>query len=950
MLRNVAYRLNIKFIDKRFAKNKAHKFEILKKSPKAIHEYVTKKSNMKDFYLNKLCGPERMELLSIKKDDLKDKISTIKNVVLLSDNHKGLVAVDWENSPNSLSQMSGIGVSCILSNNSIDIKDLPKITILLDHVPYPTLKKLTENIIKRYHESHLPMPLPVYENLLMNFKQVNESKSTAVSPKAILDDISTLLDFRNQELETKMAFVLPSLDEAGELARKNIFQNVLNQFQLALNFKKVSSPVLNDTITEVAFEGDRFDVTFDQFNVVLKKLTTGFGQCELRPIHTDILKILSHFNKDDSQFSVFSHMKFLSVGNNSPDQRAYGSLLDTYIKKKEVFKSIDLVEEYKANMMQHYDSIYLMNIGFNQFIKNKIPLLPLHYEDPNHFDNLHKLLEELKMNKGFSDNEISEYYMGLPIDLRIKLAKAIIETLKSPAFNDTQKEDVLLNLKRKAWYICYGIIQELSLPKEVYVSDKILLESSEKKSTLGLSVPQIEHVSTRKDNTENQEIVLEDNNSPKDVIQLNKVTENFGYKFTNVLISLASIDKDVDFARALYSRFFNEMIKPKINVSSDINNEFDYKQREMWAEIYSLLMESYGSHFNIVKNIDTQAKVTIDGLLSQGIQVNNGAIAGLTRLYEQDSIINAIRKTIIDSSFGQINYPSSSAPDKLKPSDIGFLPVFTVDKDESLRLSESKSLMEYHYFNFKTKYERDAETSEVPDAFVEQIRAVADMENDMEALDNLQRLFFTWYVKHCSSGMINSAMTKEGSILQYVEVPMNMTDSVDEYKNRMNTFFIDFTKVFKLLTDFKNTNSPETIKTLYLETFKSWKAQDVLNSQIKFNLLNHDLKYMAHTWNEQSSLNNLNLFKKSLLEGKLTQMALSQAGHEFYNNYALALLLNDMGSEGFKFIEQTKDTINYNAQTLRYYEIFFFEIEDMVKVSKIIELKKVMNDRAENAE
>lgn len=173
-------------------------------------------------------------------------------------------------------------------------------------------------------------------------------------------------------------------------------------------------------------------------------------------------------------------MKFLSVGNNSPDQRAYGSLLDTYIKKKEVFKSIDLVEEYKANMMQHYDSIYLMNIGFNQFIKNKIPLLPLHYEDPNHFDNLHKLLEELKMNKGFSDNEISEYYMGLPIDLRIKLTKAIIETLKSPAFNDTQKEDVLLNLKRKAWYICYGIIQELSLPKEVYVSDKILLESSEK--------------------------------------------------------------------------------------------------------------------------------------------------------------------------------------------------------------------------------------------------------------------------------------------------------------------------------------------------------------------------------------------------------------------------------------------------------------------------------------
>lgn len=946
MLRNLACRLTTRFIDKRFAKNKAHKFEILKKSPKAIDEYVTKKSNMRDYYLKKLCGPEKLELLSINKDNLKDKISAIKNVVLLSESHKGLVPIDWENSPNMISQMSNIGVSFLLSDKSTDINELPKITVLLDQVPYPTLKRLTKNILKRYHESHIPMHLPVYEHLLNNYKQVYETISTPASPKAVIDDILTLLDFRHKEVENKMASVLPGLDEAGELARRNIFQNVLNQFQLALNLKKTSSPVLNDTITDVAFEGDRFNVTFDQFNLVLKKLTTGFGQCELRPIHTEILKILSHFNKDDSQFSVFSHMKFLSVGNNSPDERAYGSLLDTYIKKKELFKSIDIVEEYKANMMQHYSSIYLMNIGFNQFIKNKIPLLPLHYKDPNHFDNLHRLLEELKMNKGFSDSEISEYYIGLPIDLRIKLAKAIIETIKSPAFNDTQKEDVLLSFKRKAWYICYGIIQELSLPKDVYVSDKILLESSEKTKTLGLSVPQIEHISAREDNTEYQEVILKDNNSSEDVIKLNRVTENFGYKFTSLLISLASIDKDVDFARAVYSAFFNEMIKPKINGLSDLGDAFNYKQREMWGEIYSLLMESYGDHFSIVKNIDTQAKAAIDSILSQGIKVNNGVTCGLTRLYEQDSIINAIRKTIIDSSFGHINYAMGSASDNLKSNDIGFLPIPTIDKDASLRLSESKSLMECHYFNFKNKKELDVEATEVPVEFVDQIRVVANMENDMEALNNVQRLFFTWYVKHCSRGLINNAMTKERSILKYVEVPMNMSNNFDEYKNRMNTFFIDFTKVFKMLSDFRNTNSPETIKTLYLETFKSWKTQDVLNSQITYNLLNHDLSYMAHTWNEQSSLNNLNLFKKSVLEGKPAEMALSQLDHDFYNNYALALLLNDMGSEGFKFIEQTKDSINYNAQTLRYYEMFFFEIEDMVKVSKIIELKKVMNVRA----
>lgn len=945
MLRKIACRLNAKLIDKRFAKNKAHKFEILKNSPEAIEEYVTKKSEMKDFYLKKLCGPEKLELLSINNDQLKNKISAIKDVLLLNEGQKQMVLVDWENSPNSLAKMSEIGVNCLLTNETIDIKDLPKITVLLDHVPYPTLKKLTENIMKRYTDSHLPMPLTVYENLLLNYKQINENVSTAVSPEAIINDILTLLDFRNQEVEAKMGSVLPGLDGDGELAKKDIFENILKQFQIALNFKKMASPVLNDTISDVAFEGDKYDVTFDQFNLVLKKLTTGFGQCELRPIHTDILKILSHFKEDDSQFSVFSHMKFLSVRNNSPDERAYGSLLDTYINKKEVFKSIDLVEEYKANMMEHYDSIYLMNIGFNQFIKKKIPLLPLHYQDSNHFDNLHKLLEELKNNRGFSDSEISEYYMGLPIDLRIKLVKAIIETLKSPAFNATQKEDTLLNLKKKAWYVCYGIIQELSLPNDVYVSKKVLLDSPENKLTSGLSVPQIDHISTRKDSTESQEVLPEKNYSFNEVIQLNKVTEDFGFKFTNVLISLASIDKDIDFARALYSNFFNEIIKPKLNASSGINNTFDYKQRELWAEIFALLMESYGNHFNIVKNIDTQTKATIDSILSQGIKVNNGVIAGFTKLYKQDSIINAIRKTIMNSSFSQVNNRSSCVSDKLKSDNIGFLSVSSIEKDESMRLSESKTVMECHYFNFRGKNKLDAETSQVPEAFVEQVRVIADMENDMEALNNLQLLFFAWYVKHCDSGFINNNMTKEESILKFVEVPMNMKNDFEEYKNRMNSFFIDFTKVFKMLTDLKNTNSPETIKALYLETFKSWKAQNVLNSQITYNILNHDLGYIAHTWNEQSSLKNLNLFKKSIMKGKPVEMALSKAEHDFYNSYTLALLFNDMGSEGFKFIEQTKDTVNYNAQTLRYYEIFFFEIEDMIKVSKIMELKKIMKNR-----
>lgn len=945
MLRRLSSRLNSKLIDKRFVKNKNHKFETLKKSPTVLNEYTAKKSQLKELYIAKLCGPDKYDILANNRNLLENKKSVIKNNILADAEHKDIVPVDWENSPNSLSKMSEIGVNYVLSGAKINTKDLANITVLFENVPYVTLKKLTENILKRYQESRRPMPLSVYENLLQNYKQNNETPSTIVPPDVIVNDIITLLDFRKQEIESKMAFNVPGLDEAGELSRKLIYDNVLEQLQTSLEFKKMVSPVSNMTISDVGFGGKNGVLTLDKFNLVLSKLTSAFGQCELRSVHTKVLKILSCFSKADAQFEVFSHMKFLSVRNNSPDEEAYASLLDTYIKEKELFKSIDLVEEFKENMMKHYQSIYLMNIGLNQFLKEKIPLLPLHYKDPAHFDNLHKLLDELKNNKGFSDSEILEYYMGVPISLRVKLVKSIVETLKSPTFNDTNNQETLISLKRKAWHICYGIIQELSVSKNVSVSKDLLIESSGNDSTSGLAIPLINHIDVKASTNNDNDTVTDITKAHEENMVLNKVTEEFSYKFTNVLMSLASIDKDIDFARALYSRFFDDIILPRIKNSSDISYSLDYKQRESWAEIFSILMETYGSHENIVKKLDTQTKVTIERILGQGIKLNNGTKVGFTRLYQQDTIIDAMRSKIMNSFVSEMSSTSLPIMAMRKSTAIGFLPISRIEEDEGLRLAESAAIMKWHYFNFNKKNQLYVDKTEVPKPFLEQINTIAKIDNDMEALHNLQLLFFSWYVDHCKNGLLNSAMTNEKVIIKYVEVPKNMAHNSEQYKNRMDDYFIDFTKVFKMLTDYKSSFSPDLLKTLYLESFKSWKAQHVLNNQMAYNVVNNDPEYLSHTWNEQTSLNNLNLLKKMNVEGQKAELVLSDSNHEFYDKYALALLLNDMGTEGFNFIEQTKNIITYSPQTLRYYEVFFFEIEDMEKVAKILEVKKLMLEK-----
>lgn len=950
MLRKSVSRFYSNVIYKRPLKAKNVNVHELKKSPKIIDQFLNKKSQLKELYLDKLCGPDKYETLANSQNLLENKKAVIRNKILLNESQKSLVPVDWDNSNNALSQMSSIGVKYLLSDAKIQMKDIPSITSLLDNVPYETLKNLTANILKRYSESPRPMPPSVYENLLLNYKQNLENQSSLLPPSTVFNDIMTLLNFREQEVKNKMNSIVPELDESGKLARKHIYENILEQLYITLDFKKKISPLANESLREIGFSGKGNELTLETFNSLLAKLTEVFGLCELRSVHTDVIKILGTFKQADSQFKIFSHMKFLSIRNNSPDEDAYASLLDTYIKENELFKSIDLVEEFKQNMMQHYDTIYMQNIALNQFLKDKIPLLPLHYKDPAHFDNLNKLMDQLVMERGFSHEEISEYYMGVPIALRIKLVKAISETLKTAKFNDLHGQDTLISLKKKAWYICYGIIQELSVPKSASVSKDVLLESSKENDAAGLVVPSIDHVDASKSSKseikeEKQVIESNENNHV-----LNKLTEEFSYEFTNVLLSLASIDKDVDFARALYSTFFTSVILPKTKASTDINNVFDYKQRESWAEVFSMFMESYGSAYKLVSKLDTQTKGTISKIMEQGIKLGNSIKADSVKLYESDPIINAMRSKIINSVNGDKSNLLKSPGKLTKSLHIGFLPITSIENDEGLRLAESAAVMKLHYFNFDLKNQVNASNVEVPTQFVEQIAMISEAANELEALNSLQLLFFNWYVKHCKAGRVNGAMTSEELMLRYVEAPRSMADYADHYTKRMDEFFIDFTRVFKVFTDYKETSSPEHLKSLYLETFKSWKTQNVLNSQMTFNVMNNDPGYLTRTWNEQTSLNNLTLFKKMKTEGKSAKLTLKKSNFEFYNKYALALLLNDMGTEGFNFIDQTKDLVTYTPHTLEYFKAFFFEIEDMGKVAKILELEKLMAEKAKEVE
>ena len=75
MLRRLSSRLNSKLIDKRFVKNKNHKFETLKKSPTVLNEYTAKKSQLKELYIAKLCGPDKYDILANNRNLLENKKS-----------------------------------------------------------------------------------------------------------------------------------------------------------------------------------------------------------------------------------------------------------------------------------------------------------------------------------------------------------------------------------------------------------------------------------------------------------------------------------------------------------------------------------------------------------------------------------------------------------------------------------------------------------------------------------------------------------------------------------------------------------------------------------------------------------------------------------------------------------------------------------------------------------
>ncbi len=92
-----------------------------------------------------------------------------------------------------------------------------------------------------------------------------------------------------------------------------------------------------------------------------------------------------------------------------------------------------------------------------------------------------------------------------------------------------------------------------------------------------------------------------------------------------------------------------------------------------------------------------------------------------------------------------------------------------------------------------------------------------------------------------------------------------------------------------------------------------------------YNVVNNDPEITYHILGmNETSLNNLNLLKKMNVEGQKAELVLSDSNHEFFMiSMHWLCFLNDMGTEGFNFIEQTKNIITYSPKTLRYYEVFF---------------------------
>lgn len=985
---------------------------LLKRNHSIITTTIRLNSQLQENYTNVIAEPilTKSDLQPLMKDllavnkieeskkslnQLPNFIKKLQAVVNKNQDKKHLLLGDPAKVKLSKTYISNKLAKSLLKNKELFVKDEIEIASFLEYLTYKNLKSIEKYFLDKYKSSNKPVPLCIYNVFFRNYRQLLQNQKIKLAPNELINDIKGLFLYKSWELKHKYGGNLPVLNESDQLIVEEIFSDFLQQIILSLKYKNIKSSFTNKKMLGLISTVDYgSDLTLKNINLIIQSFKGSFGIVENRICQTQMIQILGNFNNFDKQMELFQHMKFLSLKKNAPDKAAYLNMLISKLKQKDLLGGLDLIDEYRENMKVYYEKIYLNKLSLNQRDKQQVPLLPIHFNDPDFFENLHQLYQKMESQHQLDLEQCNDYYIGVPIELRIMFIRLIISVCSGFKVDKESglTPESIIGYRCKAWDLLYGILLELPGGGQ---ATSISNSSNNMNLISGL-------ISSKEDNVLSTETEVELKVKAKQLIQniceinfndstvikalnsvnidnssLNDRSSQLKKDFIKVCMELSLFEKDVELSRCVYLKFFNEFISPKLdevknsqlgnNVSNkmlkkdqllDFTKILSFREREFWMQIYHTLLKTY--YNNDLSNLSTNATQSsvkkIMNLVNENkrgnMKFDSQQKLNALKIYEINPKTHWIRSKIMENigisngEFKQLDIPFNF---RIK---IPFLPTLTINEDSDLKLMEIKAVHEWHYYNLWNNLDNihiskslEGEKSvvspiKVPSLFKSELDAIIESGDTKFLKYNIKGFLMKWFAYNCQKNFINPLLTQEGVMLSYISSPMKYGSNHEEFINRLDKHCIDILKLDELVETLKTNKDNDVVEKLYFECFKIWKDESILLAQLEYSDVNNDVKFMKRTWNERLINKKFSIDRNSNMKSAVP-LVLSKEDKIFYRKYVKTQFENDLILESFEFVKATSKYINYEYNDLKNMIDVLKELEDFNKVDY---LKQIINE------
>lgn len=932
-----------------------------------------------------------------KKDinQLPNFMKKLQAIVLKNEDKKDLLLGDFKKLKLSKTYISNKLAASLINNKDFFSKDEIEIVSFLEYLTYDNLKSIENYFLEKYKTDERQMPISLYNVFFKNYKQILQSKKEVVTPDILISDVRKLLEYRNWEIKHKFNNNIPVLNDDEQLLVEESYSDFLQQVILSLKFKYIKSSMTNKQMLEnLPSVYNSNSLKLKEINLLISSFSNCFGAVENRVSQTQMIQILGHFNNFEKQWEIFQHMKFLSLKKNAPDKSTYLNMLIAKLKQKDLLGGLDLLDEYKENMKTYYEKIYLNKLSVNQRGKQQIPLLPVYFNDPEFFEKLHKLYNKLEDKHQLDLDQCDSYYIGVPIELRIMFIRIIIAVCSNFKVDKASAitPESIMGYRFKAWDLLYGILLELTegnvnttsknnnsviaglLGEDRKNLDSIALPEEEESEISIKTKHLIKHISEIDFNNPVVANALNSLNST--TTSTNEKSTQLNKDFVKVCMEIALFEKDVELARCIYVKFFNEFILPKFTDSkshknktlkksllSEFSKKLSFRERELWVQVYHSLLKTYYNN-DLSKLSSTNLRSSVKKIMKlvnekkkSKEEISSQQNLNSLKIYQVNPKTNWIRSKLMEDigvengEFKQLNSKDDSA---IK---IPFLPLLKMNEENELKIMESKAIHDWHYYNIGNDFKNltiskklDGEdigenSVSIPSKFILELNAIIES-SDLALLKfNIKNLLTKWFVYNCHRGLINPLLTQEGILLSYTSIPMKYSENYEEFTKRLDKHFVNIMHLDKLVDNLKENKTNSLIEELYLETFKVWKDESTFITQLEYSSTNNDINFMKRTWNERLSNKNYSLNRNTNLKKKPYPLELTDSDKRFYKKYVKTQFENDLILESYEFVKSTNKYIDYEYNDLKSMIDVLKELEDFNKVDFI---KKIINENKKN--